>query len=248
MCDLDRGGRGRAERPVPTIGGHARKSLQSSAGAGLVDRAAGAGRQPRAGRRAGRRCERLRAAPGPRDRAGACRLAVVAAGAAAVAPFASRRPGCSNGRGDDAPPARSARARSTPPIPAALVAQWLAGERAAAQHRGRRRAWPATSTGWSTTCAGTSRTTSARVVGKAPARELAPRCGFGAGAVRDARAAAARRPLGGDRAAAPGGGDAAPMRHLARLRLHRVTVLRFGLDELALSGFRAALGALRWCA
>ena len=74
----------------------------------------------------------------------------------------------------------------------------------------------------------------ARLVGDAPARQLGKVGGWLAGALREG--AKALRDL-----AARGRPTAAPpplMRHLARLVVICVTVLRYGLDELALSSFR----------
>ena len=80
----------------------------------------------------------------------------------------------------------------------------------------------------------------ARFVGDAPARQIAKVGGWFA--ARDARGReGAARPGGAATAAAAPrwpAAAAAPMRHFARLVVICVTVLRFGLDELALSGFR----------
>ena len=80
----------------------------------------------------------------------------------------------------------------------------------------------------------------ARLVGDAPARQIAKVGGWLAGALREG--AKALRDLGARAATAPRASRPpsrrALMRHLARLVVICVTVLRYGLDELALSSFR----------
>ena len=118
--------------------------------------------------------ERLRAACRTLHPVAVRRLAGAAAAAAASWPSASRRPACSSGAATE----RAGRAptcglRSTPRTPRAGAAAGAGRRAAARRRRRRRRSSPPTSTGCSTTCAGTSQDDLARVVGPAPAHEMA---------------------------------------------------------------------------
>ena len=115
--------------------------------------------------------------------------------------------------------------------------------------------WPPTFNGWSTTCAGTSRPISSgcsarswRVSWRASGSSLAPGCAAWRarrGCARSGQAEFARPQPRGRRLAPHArcarelvGMAWVVMRRLARLVFIAFTLLRFGVDEVALSGFR----------